>query len=137
MVIPQFWLSRRDSTSSNMGVGFVLIFVVIFSVSSVNGSQGVRLMDSTTFSTSLSTCLGDPHASTSDHHNIYTGDSLLRIMHHFPHGHPRMASFSVVFFSVLHSSFRYLRSLYIISWYSFFLTAGSWCVVNFSLSQRR
>jgi hypothetical protein len=29
VVLPRFWLTRRDSTSSNTGVGFVLFFVVI------------------------------------------------------------------------------------------------------------
>ncbi len=44
----------------------------------------LRLMDSPTFSsTSRSTCLGDLHASTSAHHAVYTGVSLLRIMSHF------------------------------------------------------
>ena len=38
MVLPQFWLPRRGSTSSNMGVGFVLLFVVIFSASSSHSS---------------------------------------------------------------------------------------------------
>jgi hypothetical protein len=31
VVLPQFWLPRRGSTSSNMGVGFVLLVVVIIS----------------------------------------------------------------------------------------------------------
>jgi hypothetical protein len=45
---------------------------------------GLRLMDSPTFSsTSHSACFGDVHASTSVHHDVYTGGSLLHIMHHF------------------------------------------------------
>ncbi len=92
------WFSRnfgwQDVTvpPQNTGVGFVLLFVVIFfyillntEEDRVNGYQGVRLMDSPTFSTSRSTCLGDLHAyaSTSAHHDVYTGGSLLRIMQHF------------------------------------------------------
>ena len=72
-------------------------------------------MDSPTFSsTSRSACFDDLHASTSAHHDVYTGTS---ISHHaaLKHEHPRMSSFSVASFSTLHSSFRYLRSLYIIS----------------------
>ena len=117
VVLPQFWLTRRDSTSSKYGCWGSLCFVVItiyrcgarnfhrcnlpdhipsslrssysflrlifadhlFALHSrrpsfcitkgvpllnteegrVNGYQGVRLMDSPTFSTSRSTCLGD------------------------------------------------------------------------------
>jgi len=41
-------------------------------------------MDSTTFSsTSRSACFGDLQASTSAHHDVYTGGRLLRIMHHW------------------------------------------------------
>ena len=41
-------------------------------------------MDSPTFSsTSRSACFGDLHDSTSAHHDVYTGGSLLRIMQHF------------------------------------------------------
>ncbi len=40
-------------------------------------------MDSPTFSsTSRSACFGDLHASTSAHHDVYTGGRLLRIMQH-------------------------------------------------------
>ena len=41
-------------------------------------------MDSLTLlSTSRSACFGDLHASTSVHHDVYTGGNLLRIMLHF------------------------------------------------------
>ena len=44
----------------------------------------LRLMDSPTFSsTSRSAYFGDLPASTSVHHDVYTGDSLLHIMNHF------------------------------------------------------
>ena len=44
----------------------------------------LRLVDSPTFlSTSRSACFGDLHASTSAHHDVYTGGNLLCIMQHF------------------------------------------------------
>ena len=49
-------------------------------------SEWIRLrpMDSPTFlSTSRSSWFGDLHASTSAHHDVYTGGNLLRIMQHF------------------------------------------------------
>ena len=40
-------------------------------------------MDSPTFSsTSRSACFGDLYASTSEHHDVYTGGRLLHIMQH-------------------------------------------------------
>ncbi len=80
----------------------------------VNGYQGVRLMDSPTFSTSGSTCLGDlqlpVRIMTSTLVAVYFASCSIT-----KHEHPRMAFISAASFSALHSSFRYLRSLYIIS----------------------
>ena len=172
MVLPQFWLSRRDSTSSKYGCWSSLCFVVIFSEfflgfsgrvcsvvgasvfaatiyrcgarhshrcnlpdhipsslrssysfllfifadhlvalhsrrpsfcitkgvallnteeGRVNGYQGVRLMDSTTFSTSRSTCLGDLQLPvcimTSTLVAVYFASCSIA-----KHEHPRMSS---------------------------------------------
>ena len=80
----------------------------------VNGYQGVRLMDSPTFSTSRSTCLDDlqlpVRIMTSTLLAVYFASCSIA-----NHEHPRMAFISAASFSALHSSFRYLRSLYIIS----------------------
>jgi hypothetical protein len=80
----------------------------------VNGYQGVRLMDSPTFLTSRSTCLDDLQVPvrimTSTLVAVYFASCNIA-----NHEHPRMAFISAASFSALHSSFRYLRSLYIIS----------------------
>ena len=80
----------------------------------VNGYQGVRLMDSPTLSTLRSTCLGDLQLPVrimrSTLVTVYFASCSIA-----NHEHPRMAFISAASFSALHSSFRYLRSLYIIS----------------------
>ena len=62
--------------------------------------QGVCLMDSPTFSTSRSTCLGDLHGyvSTSAHHDVYTGDRLLRFMQYFQ---ARTSTYGFLFHGIL------------------------------------
>ena len=69
---------------------------------------------SPTFSTSRSTCLDDlqlpVRIMTSTLLAVYFASCSIA-----KHEHPRMTSFSEASFSTLRSSFRYLRSLYIIS----------------------
>jgi len=140
VVIPKFWLTRRGSTSSNMGVGSFcfccyLLCIVASLFTSFSPTLSLhyfltdpplhhktrshspkhrrgesewitrslspkhrrgqsewirfRLMDSPTFSsTSRSACFGDLHASTSAHHHVYTGGSLLQYIIS-KCGHPR------------------------------------------------
>ena len=76
--------------------------------------RSTLLMDSPTFSTSRSTCLDDlqlpVRIMTSTLLAVYFASCSIA-----NHEHPRMAFISAASFSALHSSFRYLRSLYSIS----------------------
>ena len=112
-----------------------------------NGYQGVRLMDSPTFSsTSRSACFGDLHASTSSHivmsahHDVYTGGCLLHFASYaaFP-----SADIHVWLSYLRYSSRRYILHLDTWGLHTFFtsivhfLTAGSWCVLDILLTLRR